>query len=302
MGWPLPTVADVLHARAALAPYLRPTPTLEPPALSAALGCQAFVKCENLNSTGAFKVRGGLYLLSRLSAEQRARDVLAASTGNPAQSVAYAARLFKARVIIYMPEAANPLKVKATRAWGAEVVLTGRDYDEARMVAESHASREGLRYIHSADESLLIAGVATYALELLEVAPVWTPCSYPSGAAAGPWAPRSWRGRSTPQFASSACRRKGRLRSTARGRPGGGSSPRGQRPSPRDWRRGSRSRFPWSTCRGWSTRSCSLTTLSYPPRSACCWRRRSRSPRARGAAAVAGAYQRARRWPASASA
>src|SRR4051812_10268922 len=114
MEWPTPTLADVLKARAALAPHLRPTPTLEPPALDAALGCRTFVKCENLNPTGAFKVRGGVYLVSNLSPGQRARGVLAASTGNHAQSVAYAARLFGARAVIYMPESANPLKVAAT--------------------------------------------------------------------------------------------------------------------------------------------------------------------------------------------
>src|SRR6202043_3446411 len=100
---------------------------------SAALGCGAVLKCENLNPTGAFKVRGGIYLLSTLAPEHRARGVLAASTGNHAQSVAYAARLFGVRAVIFMPAAANPLKVAAPRAWGAEVVLTGRDYDEARV-------------------------------------------------------------------------------------------------------------------------------------------------------------------------
>ena len=86
MDWPTPNLADVLRARAALSPYLRPTPTLEPPALGASLGCRAFLKCENLNPTGAFKVRGGIYLLSTLTPEQRARGVLAVSTGNHAQS------------------------------------------------------------------------------------------------------------------------------------------------------------------------------------------------------------------------
>ena len=161
MDWPTPNLADVLRARAALSPYLRPTPTLEPPALGASLGCRAFLKCENLNPTGAFKVRGGIYLLSTLTPEQRARGVLAVSTGNHAQSIAYAARLFHTRAVIYMPEGANPLKVAATRALGAEVVQVGHDFDAARLAAESRANGEGLRYIHSANEPLLIAGVAT---------------------------------------------------------------------------------------------------------------------------------------------
>src|SRR4051794_21374430 len=116
MDWPTPNLADVLRARAALAPYLRPTPTLEPPTLGASLACRAFLKCENLNPTGAFKVRGGINLLSTLTPEQRALGVLAVSTGNHSQSVAYAARLFDTRAVIYMPEGANPLKVAATRA------------------------------------------------------------------------------------------------------------------------------------------------------------------------------------------
>lgn len=171
MNWSPPTLADVYRARTAIAPYLRPTPTIDRPALDAALGCRAFLKCENLNPTGAFKVRGGINLLSTLNSDQRARGVLAASTGNHAQSVAYAARLFGARAVIYMPEAANPLKVAATRALGAEVVLVGRDFDDARRSAEARARQEEMRYVPSADEPLLIAGVGTCALELFEVAP-----------------------------------------------------------------------------------------------------------------------------------
>ena len=185
MDWPTPKLADVLRARAALYPYLRPTPTLEPPALDASLGCRAYLKCENLNPTGAFKVRGGIYLLSTLTPEERARGVLAVSTGNHAQSIAYAARLFRTRAVIYMPEGANPLKVAATRALGAEVVQIGHDFDAARLAAETHAGRDGLRYIHSANEPLLIAGVATYALELFEVIPDLDVLFVPVGAGSG---------------------------------------------------------------------------------------------------------------------
>jgi threonine dehydratase len=185
MEWPTPTLADVLRARATIAPYLRPTPTLESAALGAALGCRAFLKCEHLNPTGAFKVRGGVNLLATLGAAERARGVLAVSTGNHAQSVAYAARLFGAPATIYMPEGANPLKVAATRALGAEVVLTGHDFDAAREAAEARAARDGLRYIHSANEPLLIAGVGTYALELLEAAPDLDAIFVPVGGGSG---------------------------------------------------------------------------------------------------------------------
>ena len=185
MNWSPPTLADVMRARRAIAPYLRPTPTLERPALDAALGCRTYLKCENLNPTGAFKVRGGINLLSTLDPDQRSKGVLAASTGNHAQSVAYASRLFGVRAVIYMPEAANPLKVAATRALGAEVVLVGRDFDDSRRTAEARAREEGLRYVHSADEPLLIAGVATCALELFEVAPDLEVIFVPVGAGSG---------------------------------------------------------------------------------------------------------------------
>ncbi len=185
MDWPMPTLADVLRARAAIAPYLRPTPTIESAALGAHLGCRAYLKCENLTPTGAFKVRGGVNLISTLTPEERARGVIAASTGNHAQSVAYAARLFGVRAVIYMPAEANPLKVAATRGLGAEVVLTGRDFDEARLAAEERAADEGMRYIHSANEPLLVAGVGTYALELLEAVPDLDVIFVPVGAGSG---------------------------------------------------------------------------------------------------------------------
>lgn len=183
--WPTPTLADVLAARAAIVPHLRPTPTIEAGALGDRLGFRAFLKCENLNPTGAFKVRGGINLLSTLSASERARGVLGVSTGNHAQSVAYAARLFATPATIYMPEGANPLKVAATRALGAEVVLAGRDFDAARLHGEERAARDGMRYIHSANEPLLIAGVGTYALELLEAVPDLDAIFVPLGAGSG---------------------------------------------------------------------------------------------------------------------
>lgn len=185
MGWPTPTLADVLRARATIAPYLRPTPTIEAPALGELLGCRVFLKCEHLNPTGAFKVRGGVNLIANLSADERARGVIAVSTGNHAQSVAYGARLVGVRAIIHMPEGANPLKVAATRALGAEVVLAGHDFDAARALAEEHAARDGLRYIHSANEPQLIAGVGTYALELLEAAPDLDTIFVPTGGGSG---------------------------------------------------------------------------------------------------------------------
>jgi threonine dehydratase len=180
-----PTFHDILRARAVVQRYLPPTPLLHSPLLSERLGCQVYLKCEQLQPIGAFKVRGGIYLMSKLSPEERARGVVTASTGNHGQSIAYAARLFGVRAIIYAPEGANPLKVAAMRRLGAEVVLTGRDFDEARLACEARAAADGLRYIHSANEPDLIAGVGTYALEILESVPDLDAIIVPIGAGSG---------------------------------------------------------------------------------------------------------------------
>jgi threonine dehydratase len=185
VDWPIPTLADVFKARRAIAPYLPVTPVLEPPALASVLGCRVLLKCENLNPTGAFKVRGGINLLAALEPAARARGVVAVSTGNHGQSVAYAARLFGTKATIFMPEAANPLKVSSTVALGAEIVQIGRDFDEARLAAEEHATRHGLRYVHSANEPLLVAGVGTATLELLEFAPDLDVIFVPVGGGSG---------------------------------------------------------------------------------------------------------------------
>jgi threonine dehydratase len=185
MDWPVPKLADVLKARLALKPYLLPTPVLNSLALAAALGCRAVLKCENLNPTGAFKVRGGINLLAALEPELRIRGVVAASTGNHGQSVAYAARIFGSPATIFMPEDANPIKVAATVAQGAKVVQTGCDFDQARLAAEEHAELHKLRYVHSSNEPLLVAGVGTAALELLEVVPDLDTIVVPIGGGSG---------------------------------------------------------------------------------------------------------------------
>ena len=180
-----PTFQDILHARAVVRRYLAPTPLVHSPLLSERLGCTVYLKCEQLQPIGAFKVRGGIYLMSRLTPEERARGVVTASTGNHGQSIAYAARLFGIRAIVYAPEGANPLKVASMRRLGAEVVLTGRDFDEARLACEARAAAEGLRYVHSANEPDLIAGVGTYALEILDEVPDVEAVLVPIGAGSG---------------------------------------------------------------------------------------------------------------------
>jgi threonine dehydratase len=201
---PAPDLADVLAARQRIAPYLRPTPLYRYPALDALTGAQVRVKHENHQPVGAFKVRGGVNLVSQLTADERDRGVIAASTGNHGQSVAYAADLFGVRAVVCMPEQSNPVKVESMRALGAEVVFHGRDFDEAREHCEQEAVRHGYRYIHSGNEPALIAGVATYTLEILEAWPdtdvIVVPVGGGSGAAgacvvakAAPAAYRSWR-------------------------------------------------------------------------------------------------------------
>ena len=149
------------------------------------LGAEVFVKHENHLPTGAFKVRGGINLVSQLDAEERERGVIAASTGNHGQSIAYAARLFGVRATICVPEEANPVKVASMRGLGAELVFHGRDYDEAREHCERLAAEHGYRYVHSGNEPLLIAGVATHTLEILEEQPETDVVIVPIGGGSG---------------------------------------------------------------------------------------------------------------------
>jgi threonine dehydratase len=184
-AFPVPDLGDVLAARQRLLPYLRPTPLYRYPALDAMTGAQVWVKHENHQPVGAFKVRGGVNLISQLDADERRRGVIAASTGNHGQSVAYAADLFGVRAVICMPEQANPVKVESMRALGAEVIFYGRDFDEAREYSEKQATEHRYRYIHSGDEPLLIAGVATYTLEILEDRPDIEVIVVPVGGGSG---------------------------------------------------------------------------------------------------------------------
>jgi threonine dehydratase len=167
-GLRAPSFLDVLSAQRRLRPYLQPTPLRYYPGLSRLLGARVWVKHENFQPTGAFKVRGGINLVSQLDQEERRKGVIAASTGNHGQSIAYAARLFGVSAIICAPVGANPVKVEGMRDLGAEVVLHGANYDEAMEHCEELARRQGYHYVHSGDEPHLIAGVGTHTLEILE--------------------------------------------------------------------------------------------------------------------------------------
>ncbi len=161
----------ILEARKRIAPYLSPTPLHYYPLLSDLVGAKVYVKHENYQPIGAFKVRGGINLLSSLTAEEKARGVATASTGNHGQSIAYAGWLFHIRTVIGVPENCNPSKMAAMKSWGAEILIHGSDFDEARERVEEYATEHCMRYIHPANEPLLIAGVATVALEVLEALP-----------------------------------------------------------------------------------------------------------------------------------
>jgi threonine dehydratase len=181
----VPDLGDVLAARDRIAPHLRPTPLYYYPALAELTGAQLRVKHENHQPVGAFKVRGGVNLISQLTAAERDRGVIAASTGNHGQSVAYAADLFGIRAIVCMPQQANPVKVESMRALGAEVIFHGRDFDDAREHCEKQAAEHGYRYIHSGNEPALIAGVATATLEILQERPDTEVIVVPVGGGSG---------------------------------------------------------------------------------------------------------------------
>jgi threonine dehydratase len=179
------TYDDIVAAEKVVHQYVKPTPLYEWPALSSMLGCRFYLKHENHTPTTAFKVRGGINLVSRLSEEQKRHGVLGCTTGNHGQSLAYACRLFNVRCVLVVPEKANPDKLAAMRALGAELIEHGRDYDEARDHCESIREREGYRYVHSADEPDLIAGVGTYALEIFEELPTPDVILVPVGLGSG---------------------------------------------------------------------------------------------------------------------
>jgi threonine dehydratase len=180
-----PTFADVLRARRRLRAHLEATPTRHYLALDRLTGAETWVKHDNLMPTGAFKVRGGINLVSQLSPAECEAGIIAASTGNHGQSLAYACRLFGVSAIICAPREANPVKVAGMEELGAKVVLHGRSYDEARQHAEELARSERYRYVHSGDEPLLIAGVATHTVELLEEQPEIEAILVPIGGGSG---------------------------------------------------------------------------------------------------------------------
>ena len=181
----LPTFTDILRARDTIAPYLRPTPLYHYQGLSDEVGAEVWAKHENHQPIRAFKVRGGVNFMANLDPETRLRGVITATTGNHGQSIAYAARLFNVRALTVMPNGANPDKVEAIRSLGAEIQFVGQDFDDSRKYVERVANSEGMYYLSSGDDPLLIAGVGTYALEILEELPSADVIIVPVGGGSG---------------------------------------------------------------------------------------------------------------------
>lgn len=179
------TLNDIYAARTRISDIIRPTPLLRHPLLVDATGLDIYVKHENHNPTSAFKIRGGLNLVRSLSPADRARGIVTASTGNHGQSIAYASELEGVRCTVFVPDGNNPEKNAAMRAFGATVREGGRDFDEARERCEAEAAASGARYVHSANEPHLIAGVGTYGLEIFEALPDVETVLVPIGGGSG---------------------------------------------------------------------------------------------------------------------
>jgi threonine dehydratase len=181
---PAPTLVDVYAAHERVYRAMKPSPLLQHALLARESGLDIFVKHENHNPTGAFKVRGGLNLIASLSPAER-RGVITATTGNHGQSIALACKRYAVPCTIVTPIGNNPEKNAAMRALGAELIEFGKDFDEARERVEQLQAERGLRYVHSANEPLLIAGVATYALEIFSDLPEADAILVPIGGGSG---------------------------------------------------------------------------------------------------------------------
>ncbi|MEM2900945.1 MAG: threonine ammonia-lyase [Thermoplasmata archaeon] len=165
------TLADILEARQILKGVILRTPMEKSSTFSKMLGNEIWIKYENLQKTGAFKIRGAYNKIAHLTEEERKRGVIACSTGNHAQGVAYAASLFNTKAIIVMPKGTPLPKIQATRNYGAEVILAGDCYDDAYAEAERLVKERNLSFVHPFEDRYIIAGQGTIGLEILEDLP-----------------------------------------------------------------------------------------------------------------------------------
>jgi len=178
------TIKDVYDARKNVYKHLSPTPLYSYPTLNQLLGTNVWIKHENHQPVGAFKIRGGLNLAANLSAKEKENGLFTASTGNHGQSIAYAARAYGISATIAVPENANPGKVSAMQGMGAKVIHHGDDFDEARAWIKQIANEQNGKFVGPTDEHL-VHGVGTYALEILEELPIVDTIIVPVGAGSG---------------------------------------------------------------------------------------------------------------------
>ncbi|MEM3031816.1 MAG: threonine/serine dehydratase [Nitrososphaerota archaeon] len=184
-GFRIPTLTDILKARKNVERFLKRTPLIYSRKLSRRLGFDAYVKLENLQPVRSFKVRGGIHYMATMLDEALKRGVITASTGNHAQSIAYAGEIFGVNVKIVMPKNAPEIKVEAVKELGADVIFYGGYYEEAREYAEKLAAEHGILYIHGINEPLLYEGVGTMHLEALEEMPYLDAVVNPIGGGSG---------------------------------------------------------------------------------------------------------------------
>jgi len=180
-----PTLRDVYRAKKTIASHIPRTPLHYSSGLSEMLSAEVYLKHEEHLPLGAFKGRGGINLLANLSDEEKKRGLITASSGNHGQSMASACKLFGVKAVIGLPEDANPNKVAAMRALGAELVFHGADFDAARLHCERLAKEEGYRFVHPVNDPLLIAGVGTQTLETVEDLPDVEVLMLPVGGGSG---------------------------------------------------------------------------------------------------------------------
>jgi len=167
----VPTIADVEAARERLAGVARETPLYPTETFSRLSGRQVFLKAENLQRTGSFKIRGAFNTIATLGEAERRAGVVAASAGNHGQAVAWAAREAGIPATIFMPQDAPMAKVEATRSYGGETVLVGEGFDEAVAAASAHVQSSGATLVHAFEDERVIAGQGTIGLELAAQAP-----------------------------------------------------------------------------------------------------------------------------------
>ncbi len=167
----IPSLDEVLRAQKRIAPYITRTPLHHYPSLDELLGAEVYVKHENHQSLGAFKLRGALNTIIQLTEEEKSKGIISSSTGNFGQGIAYAGGIFGIKVVVVVPKVTNPDKIAAMNRLGAELILYGNEFDEARGHAENLSKEKGYFYVHSANEPRLTAGTGTYTLEILEDQP-----------------------------------------------------------------------------------------------------------------------------------